>query len=263
MDIANFNEEEFLKKVEKAAETGAAKGLSKNDIKAKIIIRVIVLALVLGGIFYFKFSLKRGWNDFKEQLGIDNSASEHDLVFSNHGFLGYKAADFYDVIIGDAKQLKKLEVYTAELTEETEIKKTGLFNLKIFSKVKKVEYRGSVVYTVDLSKLTTQDIIIDDDSSTVIIKIPHAVEEDINLPSEKMRFLDEKKGWLAFGSIELTLEENAKLQTEVKNKMREKLKDSNMLETADRLALVSVKEIYEPMIDLLTHRTYKVVVEFK
>lgn len=78
------------------------------------------------------------------------------MVLENSGFLGYKAADFYDAILGDTNQLKKLEVYEAKISDATKITNTGLGNLAIFTKTQLVTFNGTAKYTVDLSKISKE-----------------------------------------------------------------------------------------------------------
>ena len=108
-----MDEEELIKKVEKAASKGARKGKLLNSLLSL----AITVGLVIGGVAYIKFSINNTWQDFKEQFGFEDPAEKHDMVIENNGFLGYTAADFSDPILGDRSQLKKLEVYEAHISD--------------------------------------------------------------------------------------------------------------------------------------------------
>ena len=125
--------------------------------------------------------------------------------------------------------------------------KAGLAKIKLFSKSKYYTYHGIATYTVDLGKLTNNCILLDEENQTVILKIPHAAME-IDIPLEEMEIGDTQKGLLAFGELSMNDDESKKLYSEAKKRMEEKLDADNIQEKADRMAKLSVWEIYQPMV---------------
>jgi len=255
------SKEEMLKEIEEAAKKGAKQG-GKASIIWKIIPIVLIVLLAVGAAFYVRYTFRSGLNDFKEQLTAGSGAESHDLVLENSGFLGYKAADFYDAILGDTNQLKKLEVYEAKISDATKITNTGLGNLAIFTKTQLVTFNGTAKYTVDLSKISKDNIVVDKTHKTVKLIIPHAVREEINIPSSEMEFGDTEHGWLAFGEISLSPEENAKLESGARERMERKLIELNEQENADKFAKMSVWDIFQPMVSNAS-ADYKLEVAFE
>ena len=172
----------------------------------------------------------------------------HDVTLDNNGILGYTAADFEEAILGDSSKLKKLEVYSQKISDVSTITDTGLLNWGIFTKNQLITFNGTAVYTVDLSNLKKSDISYNEEEKLITLKIPHAVQEEINIPEEEIQFSDTNKGLLAFGDIKMTVEQAMKVQAEARKKMEEKLALDNVLQTADRFAKLSVWEIYSPII---------------
>ena len=125
-----------------------------------------------------------------------------------------------------------------------------------------ITYNGYVVYTVDLSKLSKSDIVFNEEEKTITLKIPHAEQEEINIPEDRIQFSDPEKGLLAFGDIKATPEQIMKVQAEARQKMQEKLDAGNVLATADRFAKLSVWEMYSPIIKGVA-KDYSLEVEFK
>jgi len=239
-----FNEEELLKKVEKAAQKGAAKTTFAKALVNSLpsIIVICLLAYLIGSkVTSFKES-------FESIFHIDEPVENHDVTLDNNGILGYTAADFEEAILGDSSKLKKLEVYSQKISDVSTITDTGLLNWGIFTKNQLITYNGTVVYTVDLSTLKNSDISFSEEDRTITLKIPHAVQEEINIPEDEIQFGDTTKGLLAFGDIKMTAEQAAKVQAEARNKMMQKLEEEKVLETADRFALLSVWELYSPII---------------
>ena len=253
-----FNEEEFLKKVEKAASKGASKGGVKN-LLLSILPTLIVIGL-LGYLIVPKIDALH--NGLKSFFKFDEPLSDHDHTIENHGIFGYTAADFEEAILGDSEKLKKLEVYSQEISDVSEISDTGLFNWSIFTKCQLITYNGKVVYTVDLGQLKASDIHFDEESKTIILSIPHAVQEEINIPEDQIQFGDTSKGLLAFGDIKRTMEQASEVQAQARAKMQEKLDQQKVQETADRFAKLSVWELYSPIIKGVA-KDYSLEVVFK
>ena len=253
-----FNEEEFLKKVEKAASKGAGKAGIKNGLLSTL--PTIALVALLAFLIVPKInSLSDGLHHLFQ---VDAPVEDHDLTLENYGFLGHTVADFEEAILGDAEKLKKLEVYKQELSDVGTITDTGLFNLGMFTKNQVITYYGTAVYTVDLSKLSKSDIVFNEEEKMITLKIPHAKQEEINIPEDKIQFSDPERGLLAFGDIKATPEQIMKVQAGARQKMQDKLDADNVLETADRFAKLAVWEMYSPIVKGVA-KDYSLEVEFK
>ena len=125
---------------------------------------------------------------FRALFTTETAVEDRDLTLINHRIFGYKAADFAEAVLGDEEQLKKLEVYSREVTDVATLTQTGLFNIKAFSKYQLITYNGTAVYTVDLSGLTADDITLDEETKIVTMKVPSHQLEPINIPSENIQF---------------------------------------------------------------------------
>lgn len=200
---------------------------------------------------------------FRALFTTETAVEDHDLTLINHRIFGYKTADFADAILGDEEQLKKLEVYSREVSDVATLTQAGLFKIKAFSKYQYITYNGKAVYTVDLSGLTADDITLDEETKVVTMKVPAPQLEPINIPSEDIQFGDvQKETVFAFGDIKLTPEQQAEVETAAKEKMNEKLEEENVIEDARLAAEHSIWEIFQPMISNLSSK-YTLKVEFK
>ncbi len=263
------NEEELIRRVEDAAREGAkhgSAGSTRNSILFRIVPIIIAIAFVIGGAWYIKYSITNGWRkfaqEFVKQFDVLDPASSHDMVLDNNGIFGYTAADFAEAILGDTKQLKKIEVYQAKISDAVTVTDAGFAKLAIFSKTQVITYNGIATYTVDLSGLSEDDIEFDETHKTIVLRIPHAELEPINIPSNQMEFSDPEKGWLAFGDISITPEQSAQLQTKASEKMETKLEELNEQANADKFATLTVWEIYQPIVSSVAP-SYKLEVKFR
>lgn len=247
-------DQEFLKKVEEAAKNGAEKGSRKNSIISNVpTLLIVILIAVL---------LIPKVNALTSFFALDKPVDGKDLTIYNYGWFGYTAADFEEAILGDSTKLKKIEVFEQELSDVSTLTETGLFNLGIFSKSQMITYNATVVYTVDLGQLNENDINFDKENLTITIYIPHPQQEEINIPEDKIQFSDPDKGMLAFGDIKMTPEDAYKIQAEARNRMQEKLDGSDIQTTADRFAILSVWELYSPIIKSVSPQ-HSLIVEFR
>lgn len=239
-----FNEKEFLKKVEDAA----AKGANKTRF-SKILLSLLPTLILVGLFVYYVLPQFQSFNlKLESVFQVEDPAETHDLVLENEGILGYTAADFEDAILGDQDKLKKLEVLQQKVSDVTTVTETGLFNWSALTKTKLITYHGTAIYTVDLSRLRKTDIVFDEEEKMITIKIPHAVLEPINIPEDEIQFGDTTGGLLAFGDLEITPEQAAKIQAGARQKMIQKLEEDKVQETADRFAILCVWELYSPIV---------------
>ena len=237
-------DEELLKQVEKAA----AKGIRKAGFRQSLltIVPILIALALLAYIIIPKVELLN--SKFNSVFHIDDSVDGHDATIDNDGIFGYTAADFEDAILGDSERTKKLEVYKQAVSDVSSITDTGLLNWGIFTKNQLITFNGTAVYTVDLSQLKKSDIVVNEDDKTITLKIPHAVQEEINIPEDQIQFGDTTKGLLAFGEIKMTMEQAAQVQSEARKKMQQRLDEDHIQELADRFAKLSVWELYTPII---------------
>ena len=169
--------------------------------------------------------------------------------------------DFEEAVLGAASEHSELIVMEQPLSINTTITRSGLGNLAIFSKVKDVTYYGTGVYTVDLSRIDAGHIRLDEFNRRVNILIPHAVLQYVNPDLEKTEFQDTEKGWLAFGDIKLTAEEQNELEKSVHAAMEERLNEDDLLIQADEFAILKTWEIFQPLITAVSPE-YTVEMEF-
>ena len=240
----SFNEQEFLKRVEKAAGKGARSAGFVNSF-----ISIIPVLIILGLIaFIVVEKINTIGNAFTNSFSVDKPVENHDLTLNDAGVFGHTVADFEEAILGDSEKMKKIEVFKQKISESSTLTNTGLFNLGMFTKTQVITFSGSVIYTVDLSKLTKSDIEFNEEEKIITIKIPHAEQGEITVNRNDIIFNDPDRGLLALGKMNTTPEEVNKIEIEAQNKMQEKLDSDNILENADRFAKLSVWEMYSPII---------------
>lgn len=256
----SFSQQE-LEALKAAAYEGAKEGVKENmksrkrgmgiggGVLTKVLSTIIIVVLVIA-LLPLALSKLNPFSKLASQFSREASVEDHDLTLENNGILGYTAADFAEVILGDTANLKKLEVFSQDMSEMVTLTKAGLGGVKLFSKTKNYTYYGTATYVIDLGKLGQDSISLDEENQTVVLKIPHCElpDNNINVPTEKMTVGDTEKGVLAFGALNASDEESKTLVAEAKEKMKAKLEEENVRDTADKVAEMTVWELYQPLI---------------
>ena len=254
-EIGGMDPEEFLARVEQAARDGAREGSRDGrggGFSLFGLLRTILFLAMLAGVCWIGYRIYSLSEDARGFLERDIPVEERDLTLENNGVLGYTAVDFQEAILGRSEQMKKLEVYKQEVTDAAQLSQTGLGNLKVFSKTQLITYHGTATYTVDLSKLSEEDITLDEETQTIHLVIPHAAMEPINIPEDAIEFGDVSHGLLARKEMDIEPEDMSKIQKEARARMEAKLQETDAQEEADRFAKMSVWEIYQPIINKVT-----------
>lgn len=82
-------------------------------------------------------------------------------------------------------------------------------------KSQEIEFSAVGRFIVDLNKLNSQDIMVDEESKTITIYMTKP-SKMVELLEDETKFGETKKGLLVFGDIEYTLEEVEQIKYEVK-----------------------------------------------
>lgn len=173
---------------------------------------------------------------------IKQEMVDNRIVLSSN-VLRRTVADFKDPILLTHGQESRLIVYTAHLTETISIASEGLGGWEWTSAYQDVVYAGDAQYTVDLSRLSEEDFVVNNEMKTLTVRIPYAELAPINIPADQIKFHDVQKGWAAPKDIKLTAEENAQLLIQVNDKMKAKLVDEDILSIANERAKAVVAEL--------------------
>ena len=229
-------DEEFLERIESAAARGAQIG-SRYGI---LLSTMITLLLIVAAVFILPvfFGIDKKVSDAPAETEL-TPAPEEDRI---------TVADFSEAILTRTEQKKKIEVFEAEVTDVVKLSDEGLLSLPVFSKSQLITFNGTCIYTVDLTEIGESDIELDENAKKVTLWIPHAEQGKINIPAAGMEFGDVEKGFLAFGDLKLSVEDEAKVEMEAEKKMAETLLREQTLAQADRFAKMTVWEIYQPFV---------------
>ena len=221
---------------------------NRSDI-TKIITLVLLFLVIFGSIFVLN-GLPKKESKFVDSVAeqIEQEMEDNRIVLSSGG--GRRTvADFKDPIILTHGKESRLIVHTARLSETVSIASEGLGGWAWTSTYQDIQYVGDAQYTVDLSRLSDKDFVVNNELQTLTVRIPYAVLSPINIPAEQIKFRDVQKGWAAPSDIKMTAEESAQLLIQVNDKMKAKLIDENVIAVANENA----KKVVEDLLSATVH----------
>lgn len=172
--------------------------------------------------------------------------------------------NFADIILSGHNESRKLIVSTQSGTVTTQLtdRLINQIDFDFLKKTQSVSYTGIGYFVVDLDNLTAANVIQDKDKKTVTIRIDHAYLQAIEIDPNDIIINEVKEGLLARGDIKLTVADYNAIEKELRTKLEEKFNTAANGQSADKLALRMVKEIFEPIVKAIDRR-YDVIVEFK
>lgn len=125
-----------------------------------------------------------------------------------------------ETLVTQIKQKQKLITTEVNLNEKITVDNSW-GDWQIFKKLQTVDFVGTGIYSVDLSKLSSKNIAISGNS--ISINLPKPAVEMVTLDENKTTFEPIEKGWLRFGDIKLSVEDQEILKRDVKDKMKDKM----------------------------------------
>ena len=223
--------------------TTIEKPVSKVYALKKLFVLILVFAVIIVSIVVIR-SFPDKESEFVDTVAgeIEQEMAENQIVLSKKG--GRRTvADFKDPIILAHGKDARLIVYTAELSEVVSMADEGWGGFKWNSTYQEAKYFGQAEYTVDLSQLSEEDFIVNNEQKILTVRIPYAVLSPINILNDKTQFKDTEKGWLGPKEVKMTSEELNKIMLEVEEKMKAQLIDDNIMAKANEEAKIVVAEL--------------------
>lgn len=223
--------------------TTIEKPVAKKHVLKKLFALILLFAVILVSILLIR-SFPDRESEFVDTVAseIEQEMAENRIVLSKKGGR-HTVADFKNPIILAHGKDARLIVYTAELSESVSLANEGLGGFKWNSTYQEAKYFGQAEYTVDLSQLSEEDFIVNNELKILTVRIPYAVLSPINILNEQTQFKDTEKGWLGPKEVKMTSEELNRIMLEVEKKMKAQLIDENIMEKANEEAKIVVAEL--------------------
>lgn len=237
------------------------KPAAKTNISRKLLMLLSLLSLILVCILLIRAFPEKESEYVDEVAGQIRQEMEENQIVLSSGVGRRTVAEFREPILLTHGQESRLIVHTAHLSETISIASEGLGGWEWTSAYQDIVYEGDAQYTVDLSQLSEEDFVVNNELKTLTVRIPYAVLDPINIPADQIKFRDVKKGWAAPKDIKLTAEESAQLMIQVTDKMKAKLIDDNIIAIANESAKTVVAELLSATVQAVDPEYTVVVVQ--
>ena len=223
--------------------TTIEKPVKKPSVLQRLLTLTVIFAIIIISILLIR-SIPKKESEFVDGIAaqIEQEMAENQIVLSSKG--GRRTvADFKEPIILMHGKDSRLIIYTAELSETVSLGSEGWGGFKWNSTYQEANYFGLAEYTVDLSQLSEEDFIVNNEQKILTVRIPYAVLSPINILNDKTQFKDTEKGWLGPKDVTLTPEQSNQILIEVKEKMKAQLIDKDIMAKANEEAKTAVAEL--------------------
>ena len=216
--------------------------------KKKIALSFFIFGLILGIFIPWLFSLAATKNPYAifEVLTIHKINEDTELVTQVD--VPYSlAVNFDKLLLEKARQDSHLRVYTQKASAWETARKDGLW-APVYSQSKNIIFHGIGEYSIDLTKIKNNDIIIHADSQTIDIHIPDP-ELRVIYDEKATEFMDTNNAILRFGEMEIPPEMMSALESEAMRRIKEEIEsDADSIKTARDYAAIAIKGFFEPVL---------------
>lgn len=117
-------------------------------------------------------------------------------------------------IINNLKNANKLITLEVELSQTIKVDKS-FGSSELFSKYQYIKFFADCSYYVDISKITTDDIVIDNTNNKLTLVVPNPEIYLININKDKTSFSEAVNGLFRFGEVNLSFDEIKSLEENV------------------------------------------------
>lgn len=201
---------------------------NKSRIRLKMILILMIACILTGFIAAYKFNnpLKEAYNPW-----IVQDASDSSKRFITH-----------DAIVNELQNKQELIPLELNLTEKITIS-DNWGTAELFKKLQNIHLVAKGIYSLDLMKITTENVLVNDSKKTIAITAPKPEIKTIAIDEQKTVYETTQNGLLRFGEIKVTPAEYQTILTKAKEKMNEKMNSSVLYEEAlksSELALINI-----------------------
>jgi len=167
-----------------------------------------------------------------------------------------------ETLVNEIRQKQDLITLEVDMTEKV-ILDNSWGDISIFKKVQTVNFFGKGIYSVDLSKLQSEKISMENNGKKITVKIPVPIIKAIDIDEQKTTYQDPDNGFFRFGEIKLTNAESDAMRIVVKDKMTKKLSEGEYIEKAKKSSEEIIKNLVLNIVKNETNAKYAIVVDFE
>lgn len=116
-------------------------------------------------------------------------------------------------------------------------------DLDVLKKYKNITYFAVCSYMIDLSKISTNDISINNTSKIISITVPNPTIYLIDFDYDKTQYEESINGLLRFGNISISPEDSIRIENDVKIKLKEKMLEDSLYSKSTKASKESISNL--------------------
>lgn len=160
-----------------------------------------------------------------------------------------------EMLVNEVRSVNKVIPLEVELSESIKLD-NSFSNLEIFKKSKKLTFFATCSYSMDLSKLNKNDIILDKDTNEITIYLPKPEIFSINIDENKTIYNEPDLGLLRFGDIQISTEKLGYIRNKLTESFKNKMNDDDLY----KKAINNTTTLLQNLINNLTDESYKITI---
>lgn len=225
-----------------------------KKIKIYIIMSII---LVLSGMFLTFYIINH--NNKRNEISLTGPVKAGQISDIKEVIQKLKLRE---VTINQIKQNQELIVMEVDL--EQSIKWDDSWgDLDVFKKYQDINFYGIGLYTTDLSKLDSKDIVFDYLQNKVYVNVMKPEIKTIEIDEDKTTYKITETGIFRFGDVKITPAQSQMMSQEVKTQMKEKMNNNELYNKALLNTEISIKNLVSKIITDNNIGSYEIVVNWK
>lgn len=205
-----------------------SKNKSVKYLKFKLSIFSIFIAFIIFLLIMISFKSKTIFNPKPSYSSINKIS---DIKISTK-----------DSIIDKIHNTNKIIPLELELSQSVIIDNSW-GDLDILKKYKNITYFAVCSYMIDLSKISTNDISINNTSKTISITVPNPTIYLIDFDYDKTQYEESINGLLRFGNISIPPEDSIRIENDVKIKLKEKMLEDSLYSKSTKASKESISNL--------------------
>lgn len=211
----------------------------------------MVLVIFAGGFILSSASQKP--DEVRVPVYIEQPPQEATIVEKTH---------FRDSLIENITAKQELITLEVDLSEEIVLDDTWI-NLDIFKKNQRIIYKGVGLFTVDLSEINGDSILVDDGRKIVQVKLSPPSVKSVQIDENRTEYFTvENAIFRSSKEVKLTSSEQQTLMLQVKSTMLEKMNEVELLSSAEDSARESISSLFGAILNELDAGDYTLEVIF-
>lgn len=220
----------------------------KISIKNKIKLIILMIILFTMGGFFIAYHIYHPAKKASSQWIVPNVNTPYNKFMTK------------EALVKEIQQKNELISMETQLSEEVTMDDSW-GNFPVFKKIQNVQFTGEGIYTIDLSKLSSDNLSLDTKNKAITITSPEPVVKSINIDEQKTIYETTEKGFLRFGEIKLTPAELESIQSSAKSKMNEKMMSPELYTQAEKNTKTALSDFVKSLLGKEAS-SYNIVVQF-